>query len=517
MNRRSFLKNGSILSLPMMINGWSLSALAKPMAFQSFSDETDKVLVLIQLNGGNDGLNTLLPIDRYDILANLRSNVIVPENSIIALSDKLGLHPSMTGVKSIFDQGKMAAVQSVGYPNQNRSHFRSTDIWTTGSASNEFLTTGWLGRYMDNKYPDYPEGYPNEEEPDPFALTIGSLVSDTCQGIVNNFSMAVNDPYAATKVPAGILTDAPDNPYGTELTFLRETIEQTNAYADTVQNAANNGANISTLYADGNSLAQQLKTVALLLSGGLQTKIFVVNLGGFDTHANQVEGTNTTEGDHASLLYRLSEAVTAFQDDLQKLGIEERVLTVTFSEFGRRIRSNAANGTDHGDAAPLFLFGSCVKGGILGDNPIIDPQVGQEEGVAMQYDFRSVYGTILVDWFKVEEQEVRDLLYEDFQLLPLLGSCGNSTPTRDYEGEIVFNAYPSPFTNYVNIDLETDNEFVRISLFDSIGHEVRVFSNKKFSAGQHSIQLSTHDLAVGNYFLRIQMGAKVKTTKLIKA
>lgn len=516
MKRRSFLKYSSTLSLPLMLNGWSLSALSKPNAFNSLDEDNDKVLVLIQLNGGNDGLNTLIPLDQYDLLANLRSHVILPESSIIPAIDNLGFHPSMTGIKSLFDEGKMTGIQSVGYPNQNRSHFRSTDIWTSGSAADEYKKTGWLGRFLDTKYSDYPENYPNDNDPDPFALTIGSLVSDTCQGVVTNFSLAVNDPFSMTKVPAGILSDAPDNPYGSELTFLRNTIEQSNAYSDTVQNAANNGSNLSNLY-DNSNLSEQLKVVSLLVSGGLKTKIYVVNLGGFDTHANQVSAADNRIGDHSELLQKLSTAVEAFQDDLKRQGLEERVLTLTFSEFGRRIRSNAANGTDHGDAAPVFMFGSCVNGGFLGENPEIDAGVGQQEGVPMQYDFRSIYGTVLVDWFKVDEQEVRNILFEDFQLLPIINNCNNSTPTRDLEETFSVNIFPNPFQSQVVVSFTSENEWVKVSLFDVLGHELRTISNRKFSSGQHQIKLETHDLPKGNYFVRIQMGAKVKTKKLLKA
>ena len=301
MNRRDFLRTGSSVSIPLILNGFGLSAIPKNMITGSL-DQSDKVLVLIQLNGGNDGLNTIIPIDQYDKLSQFRSNVLIPESDILNINEKVGFHPSMAGLKEVYEDGKLCIVQGVAYPNQNRSHFRSTDIWTSGSASEEFKSTGWLGNYFDQNYPGYPEGYPNNDQPDPFALTIGSIVSETCQGLSSNFSLALNDPFNLSPLPEGATGMIPPTNYGSELAFLIEAIKQTNAYSDTITLAANNGSNLSDLYPEDNRLAQQLKTVALLISGGLKTNVYVVTIGGFDTHANQVDGADVRTGEHAVLL-----------------------------------------------------------------------------------------------------------------------------------------------------------------------------------------------------------------------
>ncbi len=515
MNRRQFLQSSSALSLPILLNGIPLSVLIQPQAFRSIEDDNDKVLVLIQLQGGNDGLNTLIPLDQYDNLANVRSNIIIPESKILPLSETLGFHPSMSALKNLYSEGKIGLLQSVGYPNQNRSHFRSTDIWNTGSAADEFLTTGWVGRYFDTKHSNYPDGYPNNDYPDPFALSIGYLVSETCQGYATNYSLAMTDPAQLGTLPEGALGSTPNNPYGEELTFLRQAIQQTNAYSETIINAANNATNLSSKYEDNNNLAQQLKVVAQLVAGGLQTKVYVVSLGGFDTHANQIQG-ETTEGDHANLLARLSTAVEAFQDDLKLLGLEDRVLGVTISEFGRKIRSNFSNGTDHGTAAPLMLFGSCVNPTIIGDNPTIDTAVGEEEGVPMQYDFRSVYGSILIDWFGVEESQIRGLLYDDFQHLPIL-SCRVTDTTNPHELDINLTAYPNPFDNHINIKFSlSQSEQIRLSIYNTLGHEVKMLSNRTLPSGTHDISIETHNFPSGHYYYRIQAGNRQKTGKIIK-
>ncbi|MEL6654758.1 MAG: DUF1501 domain-containing protein, partial [Bacteroidota bacterium] len=229
--------------------------------------------------------------------------------------------------------------------------------------------------------------------PDPLAITIGSVVSTTCQGVTTNLGMAIKDPSAFQQLLNGGTGPAPSTPYGDELTFIRQTMNATNEYLTVIQGADSNGNNLSPLYDTNPSrLAEQLKIVARLISGGLQTKIYIVSMGGYDTHANQVDPTNTVMGTHADLLGELSSAVEAFQDDLQQLGISERVLSMTFSEFGRRIKSNDSDGTDHGAAAPLMLIGDKVNPQILGANPTIPAVVDPKDSLPMLYDFRSVYG-----------------------------------------------------------------------------------------------------------------------------
>jgi len=367
MKRRTFLKSASVVSVPVMLGGVPVSAISRS-PFMSAANGTDKVLVLIRLNGGNDGLNTLIPIDQYDKLYNVRQNLIVPESSLLQIDNNLGLHPSMSGMKNLYDNGKLNIIQDVGYPNQNRSHFRSTDIWTSGSASEVFDTTGWMGRYFEERYPGYPEGYPNDDCTDPFAITLGSFVSQTCQGTGANYSTALVDPNNLTNIVEGEEGEIDINTcYGKQIQFLRTAITQSNAYGDTITAAAEGGVNMAT-YPEDNSIAQQLKIVAQLISGGLGTSIYIISQSGYDTHADQVAEGDTTTGDHAELLKTLSNAVAAFQQDVELLGINERVVGMTFSEFGRRIRSNDSLGTDHGTAAPMFVFGSCINPTILGQN-----------------------------------------------------------------------------------------------------------------------------------------------------
>jgi uncharacterized protein (DUF1501 family) len=516
MKRRDFIKTaGAAASIPLFVNGMNMSVLVRPLLFNAMNVDSDRVLVLVQLNGGNDGLNTLVPIDQYDRLFNARSNVLLPESSLIPVTDTLGFHPRMTGVKGLYDEGKLGIIQSVGYPNQNRSHFRSMEIWSSGSAANQFWPTGWLGRNLDLQHPGYPLGYPNTAFPHPFAISMGNFVSETCQGTGANYAMTLNDPFTL-----GQLAEWGGEPLGTtnydeELGFLRMTIGQTNAFADGIVAAANAGNNLATY--PSSTLATQLKHVARLIAGGLKTKIYTVSLGGFDTHSTQVLSGDKTAGEHAELLKTFSDAVHAFQQDLIQLGIDERVITMTFSEFGRQIRSNGSLGTDHGAAAPLFLLGSCVNPQILGHNPEIPSQVSPQEAVPMQYDFRDVYGSVLMDWFEVPEDDIRTILYQGFQHLPIVTLC-NVTDTREQEAEAPIEAlsFPNPFRDWTVIRFTSGDEWVRLSIFNALGSEIQVLSNQRFSAGEHEVRFDGSRLPAGNYYFRLAMGSRQQTFKMLK-
>lgn len=503
MKRRKFIKStAAAVALPLILNGMPITALRKSSLFNAINDKDDKILVLVELNGGNDGLNTVIPIDQIDQLANARSNILIPESQILKLTDKTGLHPVMTGMKSLYDNAKLNVVQNVGYPNQNRSHFRSTDIWKSGSDADEYLPTGWLGRYFDLKYPGFPNAYPNAECTDPFSITVGSLVSETCQGMGGNFSMALIDPTQLFTLNEGAEGNANQNTcYGMELAFLRNALLQTNSYVNVVTQANTSGTNQVT-YPDDNSLATQLKLVAKLISGGLKSKVYVTNLSGFDTHADQTDSMDPTTGSHAVLLGQVSSAIAAFQADLAAQGLEERVIGMTFSEFGRQIKSNFSTGTDHGTAAPLFLFGTCVKPGITGNNPFIPTQLYNQEGVAMDIDFRSIYGTILKDWFKMSDLDISAILFSGWQYLPLIKDCTTATfdPTID---QLEVKLYPNPVSQNAHIEFYAESEQIRICVFNALGFEVKLISDQKFSFGLHRIDFNMDGLPAGNYYLRI--------------
>ncbi len=508
MKRRDFLKasQSSILALPLALNGINIGAFHNSVFDDILSAEGDRVFVLIQLNGGNDGLNTIIPLDRYDRLMDLRSNIMIPEQSVLSLTDTLGLHPAMSGIKNLFDQGQVNVVQNVGYENQNRSHFRSTDIWKSGSQATEVISSGWLGRFFDFGHPGYPNGYPNSDSPHPIAITLGPSVSETCQGLAANFSVAIRSADSLVEIPGMDSGDTPDSHYGQELLFVRQIKEQTNQYAEILVEAAEKGENKSQLYPDPNTnnLADQLKIVASLIAGGLQTRIYVVNINGFDTHASQVDESDTTSGEHAVLLGWLSEAVAAFMDDLKELGLGERVLLASQSEFGRKIISNGSLGTDHGDAAPLLVFGQCVTAGVTGDSPDIPEDVSTPDGVEMKIDFKNVFGSILIDWLGASEAEVRSVFTHDFQHLPIVNAC-QATPTREFDQQLPqVYTHPNPFFENLQVDFSTSGGPVQMILIDGQGRTLTTLLDANFPAGKHQVDLSVPELPPGSYFYRLE-------------
>ena len=521
MKRRQFLTAAATTTaVPLAFGRLPVSALTGPLFAAAASADNDRVLVLVNLVGGNDGLSSVTPLDQYDNLMAVRANVTVPESQLLGIDATRGLHPSLAGFREVWDGGRLNILQGVGYPDQNGSHFRSTDIWNTASAADEVLTTGWLGRYFQNLHPSYPDGYPSGAHPDPIAIAIGSSVSETCQGIAGNFSLTVNDPTNATNILDTDGGSVPDRLYGDELEFIRTTIAQSNAYGITVAAAAQAARN-AVEYPSDNTLATHLSYVARMIAGGLQTKVYVVTIGGFDTHADQVVGGEVTTGIHADLLRELGDAVAAFQADVTALGLGQRVVGMTYSEFGRRIRSNGALGTDHGAAAPAFLFGDCVNAGVIGENPVIDRGVGEQESVPMQYDFRDLYGSVLEDWFGVAESDVRTLLYPDYVKVPVLSPCGSATSSLDEPlpyGASALALLPSVFADRVEVRFETAYRGdVQLDVFDARGVLVERLFDRRLPAGPQTVAVDASGYPGGVLFFRLREGASVRTVRGVKA
>lgn len=516
MKRRDFLKRGSLVSMPVMLGGLGVSSIKGSKLFDFINVDNEKILVLIFLNGGNDGLNTLIPMNSYDILTDIRPHVVLPENNLINIEGDNAFHSRMQGFADLYTNNQLQIVQGVAYPNQNRSHFRSVDIWNTASDADEYISTGWVGRYLDELHPSYPENYPSDEFPDPLALTIEYGLSETCQGKVDNFSLAMANEDAISSVPESLagLVDLPC--YGEELTFITESIQQLNKYSERLSSVYSSGTNKSTLYKDDDELARKLKLVARLIDGGSKTKVYVIDHRGFDTHANQVGGDSNDIGTHADLVGSLSDAVFAFQDDINLMGKGQEVLGMTYSEFGRRIRSNAGNGTDHGTAAPLFLFGDCVKGSIVGQNPEINSDVDSNAGVEMQYDFRSIYATVLKDWFDMEESKINSVMGGEFQYLPILNNCLAVSNDEEETSTVKLNVYPNPTSDYLTLDIDVPFGIYSVTIYNSIGSLVHHEFSRTLQQGKHKITMNLSHLIAGNYVLRIANSNFAETKRFVK-
>ncbi len=494
-------------------NGIKIQSLSKEM-FKVANMADDRVLVIIRLNGGNDGLSTVIPRDQYANLVIQRDNVLIPETSILPVTNEVGFHPVMSGMQTMYNDGRLGIIQNVGYMEQNRSHFRSMDIWTSGMIDSP-ATTGWLGRNFDNHYPNYPDAYPTAQNPDPFAISMGYEVSATCQGLMANFSHAVANPADVYNLTAS--NSANDGTYyGSHIEYLSTLINQANAYGAQINAAANAGnSNVNLYDVANNPLAEQLHHVANMIHGGLQTKVYVLNINGFDTHDSQVLTTDAELGAHANLIWQLSDAITSFQNDLVALGIADRVAGMTFSEFGRQIASNASYGTDHGDAAPMFLFGTCLDFQIMGPNPVIGDTIVNQAGVPMQIDFRDIYASVLKDWFGVDSLSIQSLFEHSVTFYPLLSACNVGIEEKELSKDQAI-IYPNPAGADTTIRFAADNEWVRIEVYDQQNRKVLDVYDGNLSQGRHDIKMATKALASGSYVVLVRKASGNVNSTLIK-
>lgn len=526
MKRRDFIKNTvpAAAVLPAIVDGYSVKAFnANSPLMQALMNptiETDHVLVIVQLSGGNDGLNMVIPISNYNDYYNARTNVAIAQNRILSLNGyaNTGLHPSMTGMQTMYNEGKLNIIQAVGYPSPNFSHFRATDIWMSGSSSDQVVSSGWAGRYLNTEYPNFPSGYPNSTMPDPLAIQIGSVTSLTLQGPSVSMGMSITNPTSFYNLINNVLDPAPNNPMGDELTYVRTVAGQTNLYAQRIVSAANLVTQQGT-YPTNNSLADQLKIVARLVKGGLKTRIYMVSYGGFDTHSLQVNTGDTSAGAHANLLKNVSDAIKAFVDDCQFLGVQDRVVGLTFSEFGRRIKSNSSVGTDHGAAAPMFVFGKQATPGVTGNNPAIPTNVTVNDNIPMQYDFRSIYASILERWFCVPQATLQTILFQNFQSLNLCNDAAcRTTGTGDpnTSGEQLITNYPNPFTESTTIKFKTKGGHTLVQIIDMLGRVIQTPVDKEYTPGTYTIDFNSGVLPSGVYYARFQNGPTQQVKAMLK-
>jgi uncharacterized protein (DUF1501 family) len=520
MKRRDFIRKtvpAGVL-LPSLVNGFSFRAFgANSPVIQSMLNpvtETDHVLVIIQLNGGNDGLNMVVPVENFSNYVNARSNIYIPENKLMPLNGKVGLHPAMSGLHAMYDSGLVKVIQSVGYPQPNFSHFRATDIWMSASDSDQVVNSGWAGRYLTYEYPNFPAGFPNSTMADPLAIQIGSSTSLTLQGPVINMGMSISSATNFYNLLNGVADPAPNTPAGKELTYVRLVAQQTQQYSAVIKNAALKVTKQVT-YPTNNSLADQLKIVARLISGGLKTRIYMVNYGGFDTHSLQVNSNDATTGAHANLLKNVSDAIKAFQDDLQMQGSDNRVVGMTFSEFGRRIKSNGSTGTDHGSAAPSFVFGKNVLGGVLGDTPIIPANATVNDNVPFQYDFRSVYATVLSNWLCVNDADLQQIMLKNFQVLPLVNAAA-CKKVVNLSGEQLVSNYPNPFTSSTIITFKTAGGHTLIQVMDTTGKVIANLTDQVYTAGTYTVVFDGSQLPTGVFYARLQNMATQQVRPMLK-
>jgi uncharacterized protein (DUF1501 family) len=418
------------------------------------------------------------------------------------------LHPSLIGLKSLYDQKKLCVIQNVGYDSPSFSHFRSSDIWHTSSNSNEVVDSGWLGRLVNFWYPKFPVGYPNASLADPAAMTLNSSVADAFQGDLINISESVPSSFTGSlaQLTSAANTLVPNTNAGKEVSFLRQQLSTANAFSGQIIKAWTAGKNTVTNYTSsptggsGSQLGKQLKIVTRLLSGGIKTKIFLVQMNGFDTHDNQVNSTNTTQGKHALLLQEFDVAIQEFLNDLNSQNLGDRVLCMTSSEFGRRVVSNASNGTDHGTSAPHFLIGNGVNPTIIGANPIIPAGMTSSQNLKHSIHYREMYGAVLQGWFGLSQTDSDQILMHSEK--PISAVTAIEKGGINLRGSQRIHALPTP-DGQVWVSLrEGKSDMATIRIYNLAGQEI--FKTRTELTSQPLLINSNQILSSGTYLMQIK-------------
>ncbi len=404
--RREFLRGGLILvTASLAAPAFLVKAAATAQAPSADPrSPTRNTLVVVQLSGGNDGLNTVIPY-RDPLYPELRPQLAVPEAEVLPLDAELALHPALEPLKARYDAGQLAVVVGVGYPNPDRSHFRAMDIWQTAEPE-AYAQTGWLGRYLAGCAcgGDERPAAVSVSQTLPRALWTESVFVPSLSSL-DNYRFQSDPRYPAdraARLRALRALDATTEALRPYAEFLGQQSLNALASAEEVQRVASTWQT-PVEYPPNNPLAAALKAVGQLIGGDLGVRVAYVQLGGFDTHANQ-------QATHRRLLEQLAAALDAFQNDLEAMGKADQVVTMTFSEFGRRVRENGSGGTDHGTAEPLFILGTRVRGGIHGRQPPLDDLDGGD--LRFQVDFRAVYATLLDRWLGADPVPVLGRSYE---------------------------------------------------------------------------------------------------------
>ena len=510
-SRRNFLRNLGIVGTSGFLRNKlpvTASGMSPLMAALTTGDE-DRILVMIRLKGGNDGLNTFIPVHDYGTYAGLRPDIAIPESELVDFTTTLKGHPQLDPLTGLWNEGKMRVVQNVGYYNQSLSHFRGSDIWASSeSETNE--TSGVFGRYLNGLYPDFLSTPPVT----PPAIQIGgpgNLLFNNEDDF--NYAISTENPTQLYNIAQnGQLHDVaavPDCTYGEQLGYIRAVANTTFRYAGVLAEAFEAGQN-SAEYAN-DRLGDQLALVARLIRGGLGTRLYVVEIDGFDTHANQMNS-------HMYLLDSLAKNTKSFFEDLAAdEGIEDRVLAFTFSEFGRRVFQNGSVGTDHGTAAPMMLFGKGLNGnGVTGGLPDLN-DLDNGNNMKHQVDFRSVYATVLSNWLCIDGDLVDELLGAPYERIDELGlACQGSVSTGNPRAELLgMRAYLSGSDVVLEYNLPAAAN-VGVHFFDVAGRRLSSPLKGRRSGGAHTERLPLGDIgwAAGVYVVSLEVNGRMHSRKI---
>ncbi len=593
--RRDFIKTTMLgAGSSMMLGGLPLKAFG----VNKRTTNTTKKLVIIQLHGGNDVLNFFPPsvgTAQRDVYVFKRPRIALPASGrratlSLGFGDEFSLHPDMVGLKQLWDQGKAALVPNVGTQTNNGSHFRGRDIRAMGGGFNDYYGSGWVARFLEHKLgsdiDNYPDDFPSETYPDPLALELGVVspslpfhftdklpasiavsTPETFNTLVNGNDVTnpdgaqglegINDNEQESTLGTGKIGYPPaalaDTAYYSQMDWLINLERDADKYSFRIKELydAGGGDDREASYPDRypfapssggtNPLSKNLKNIATLINGGIDTQIFLIRMGGFDTHSAQVETYDSTLGEHAAKAYHLSQALAAFQEDLASIGREEDVITITTSEFSRQIADNGF-GTDHGWATYDLVVGKAINGGVVKENDASSLAATEDEllnrrDLKYKTDYRRVYTTLLKHWFDVDDADIPSIIdpnhgtisaQEDSanwegtdKYLSFLGDVTASSATMKqnlFDAIQIAAPYPNPVIDMATLELNIPYQATfSLRLYNQKGQVVKTFFNaRQLAQGNQVIPLELSDLPSGQYLISLSADGMSKTTKLIK-
>lgn len=508
-SRRDFMHTmGLSTSMAMLLGRSPLRAFSSRPT--NFTGSTDRVTVMIRLAGGNDGLNTIIPVYEYSRYRSLRPNLAFDQNQLTPLSQEFAVPSTAQGFTQMWQEGMMKVVHGVGYPDQNLSHFRSTDIWSTASDANQDLSSGWLGRLITLDDPDITEVPPEF----PAAIQIGNsgnLSFNNADRVNLSFNVSnTNQLFQIAEEGKLYSTDnLPDCLHGVQVDYVRQIANNTYRYADVIKEAYEKAGN--EVEYSRSELADQLAIVARLIKGGLPTSFYLVTLNGFDTHANQMNN-------HRNLINWLSANVYEFYQDLQSDGVsQDRVLTMTTSEFGRRPQQNASAGTDHGAAAPMLLFGPELgESGFLGTHPDLY-SFDAANNLIHTTDYRAIYQSIIENWMCFSVSDAEQVVGGSFGPIDLGLSCQATRVSRHPLPSGNIHMATQGY-NHFHFSFElVENAHTQIQVFDLSGRMVAKMHRGQLQRGYHTFELraAQYNLIPGLYIFTVRANRSVTSKKFV--
>jgi len=501
MRRRTLLKGLAATGIAaQLMPGVAINAFAHALPRRGLmrtAGGTNNAIVILRLYGGNDGLNTLVPVhdETYYRLRHRgtdRNVSILPEEALL-LPDHptLGLHPSLGPLHQLYTEGKMAAIQNVGYPNQDMSHFRSTDIWLTGTDAWTFETSGWYGRYLEEQFPDALSHLPAY----PFAIEMGRFVTRALMGKNGPMGFALND---LSYLPAAADNGSVAASFAEiETEYVRLVARQSHQFIGALMEANTTTTEPTVEYPPHPALATELATIAKLIDAGVDTAVWLVTMDGYDTHHHQLP-------DHAARLAEIGRCIQTFQHDLEARGIADRVCLMTISEFGRRVESQGL-GTDHGAAAPVLVFGNGVQPGIIGNDPDL-VNLDPDDNLRFQFDFRQIYSSLMCQWLGAAPESLAPNVFPAmFAQVPIFkGTTGLpiGAPAMPPEAIQLEGVWPNPARELAEVSVRGVNGRSDLQIECWSAHGQLLARRSLTQTG--IVRLDVRNWPTGNYMIRLR-------------